>query len=54
VALPLSMRARMVALRAQIAEFAPKVKAFKAARHAELMARQAAALRAEALRAMGS
>jgi hypothetical protein len=42
--------ARMVALQAQLAEFAPKVKAFKAARHAELMARQSAALAQEAAR----
>jgi hypothetical protein len=40
--------ARLVALQAQLAEFAPKLKALKAARHAELMARQAAALAKEA------
>jgi hypothetical protein len=49
-----SARARLTEINAQLAEFAPKVKGFKAARHAELMARQAAALRDEAVKALNS
>jgi hypothetical protein len=41
-------RAKLVAINEQLAAFAPAVKAFKASRHAELMARQAQALRVEA------
>jgi hypothetical protein len=41
-------RAKLVLINEQLAAFAPAVKAFKAARHAELMARQAQALRVEA------
>jgi hypothetical protein len=45
--------ARLAVLQAQLAEFAPKVKAFKAARHAKLMALQSEVLANEALKAAG-
>ncbi len=45
--------ARLVALQAKLAEFAPRVKAFKAIRHAKLMALQAEALAAEAMKTAG-
>jgi hypothetical protein len=45
--------ARLIALQAKLAEFAPRVKAFKAIRHAKLMALQAEALAAEARKTAG-
>jgi hypothetical protein len=45
--------ARLVTLQAMIAEFAPKVKAYKAARHAERMRREAEVMAAEAMKAAG-
>jgi hypothetical protein len=45
--------ARLVVLQAELAEFAPKVKAFKAVRHAKLMALQSEALANEARKAAG-
>ena len=44
---------QMLALQARLAEFAPKVKAFKMARHAERMRREAEAMAAEAMKAAG-
>jgi hypothetical protein len=40
--------ARLIALQAKLAEFTPRVKAYKAVRHAKLMALQAEALANEA------
>jgi hypothetical protein len=44
---------QLLALQAQLAGFAPKVRAFKMARHAERMRREAEAMAAEAMKAAG-